>query len=67
MILIEKEFRGFLVSADWEIYWGRPVAIQSTEDAIIPQRVYMGITERLHGVASGIAYAAPEILDIRLW
>ena len=66
-ILVEREFRSFLAGTDWEIYKDKPVAIQCTEDAVVPQWAYMSVTEKLQGIASDIAFAEPETMDVQLW
>ncbi|WP_318345182.1 DUF2480 family protein [Flagellimonas baculiformis] len=67
MILVEKEFRLFLSQMDWEFFRGKPVAVACTEDAIVPQWAFMAISAKLQGIASEIALATPDQLNLRLW
>lgn len=67
LILKEKDFRAFLKNHDWSLYTGKHVAINCSEDVIIPTWAYMLLTTKLEPYAKSIVYGDMELLEETVW
>lgn len=63
MVLREKEFRQWVKEHDWQQYQGKLVAIQCSQDAIVPTWAYMLMATRLQGNAKMFVFGSQEELE----
>ncbi len=67
MILREKDFREHIKTNDWSVYEGKNVAIQCSEDAVIPTWAYMLLSARLEPVANRVVFGDLLALEQALY
>ena len=66
-IIREKPFIEEMDQIDWSEYSGKAVSIDCSQDAIIPQWVYMAIGVRLSPFAASTAFGAIRQHEENLW
>jgi hypothetical protein len=64
LILREKDFRAFIKETDWSVYDGKLVAINCSEDVVIPHWAFMLLGIALSPYAKRIVFGDLEALDI---
>lgn len=67
LIVKEKEFKASLSQVNWEEFKGKAVAIDCTEDTIIPPWVYMLISSYLQDLVTHMSFSTAEVLDLEIW
>lgn len=67
LILKEKPFREFIKTHDWAQYAGKFVAVNCSEDAIVPTWAYMLLASVLEPVAAGTVFGNLQDLEEKLF
>lgn len=67
IILLEKDFREFIKTHNWESYSGKNVAICCSEDAIIPTWAFMLPVIKLQPFANMVVFGDLKTLEEKLW
>ncbi|MBA3900001.1 MAG: DUF2480 family protein [Bacteroidetes bacterium] len=67
LILREKDFREFAKNHDWQQYQGKFVAINCTEDAIVPTWAYMLLAAELEPYAEKFIFGDLKTLETVLF
>ncbi|HBH04972.1 MAG TPA: hypothetical protein DDX92_00025 [Flavobacteriales bacterium] len=66
-ILREKPFREALAATDWEKYREVWVAVEGTEDSIIPTWAFMLLAKYLADVDSRVVFGSRVELEMNIW